>query len=147
MEANQIIYLIIWVAIFIGIIIINKTSGNSYQETKDMVVKTNLIMQYAEAFVAWAKQFKSDLSGKEKMNAVVTELLEIADKYELDISETEICAIAQQAYDTMKNKEESIKAVSTTYVLPEIAGYTAELKNISLPEITDDNINELKISE
>lgn len=147
MEA-QIIYVLIWIIMVIAFIVINKTLGTSYTETKDIFMKTSLIMQYAEAFVSWARQFKSDLSGKEKMNVVIEKLFNIANKYNLDISETEICAIAQQAYDSMKNKEESIKAVSNqTPYLSELVETVNEIKSSPLPEITEDNINDIKYAE
>lgn len=81
--------------------------------TQDILNKTNLIFQYAGAFVAWAKQFKSTLSGSEKMDLVVEKLIDIANKNDIDITEIEIKAIVQQAYNTMKNAEESIKNKSS----------------------------------
>lgn len=138
---SQIIYLIIWIIITITLIIINKVLGNNNTEIKDIFMKTSLIIQYAEAFVSWAKQFKSDLSGKEKMNVVIEKLSNIANKYNLDISETEICAIAQQAYDSMKNKEESIKAVSNqSPYLSELVEIANEIKSSPLSEIIKDDI-------
>lgn len=139
---SQIIYLIIWIIITITLIIINKVLGNNNNtEIKDIFMKTSLIIQYAEAFVSWAKQFKSDLSGKEKMNVVIEKLSNIANKYNLDISETEICAIAQQAYDSMKNKEESIKAVSNqSPYLSELVEIANEIKSSPLSEIIKDDI-------
>lgn len=138
---SQIIYLIIWIIITITLIIINKVLGNNNAEIKDIFMKTSLIIQYAEAFVSWAKQFKSDLSGKEKMNVVIEKLSNIANKYNLDISETEICAIAQQAYDSMKNKEESIKAVSNqSPYLSELVEIANEIKSSPLSEIIKDDI-------
>lgn len=103
-------YIITYCIIVIALILSYKFLGKN--TTQDILNKTNLIIQYAGAFVAWAKQFKSDLSGNEKMNLVVTKLIDIADKNNVDIDEEEIRAIAQQAYDNMKNTE---KIIEKTY--------------------------------
>lgn len=107
---ESIVYLITWIIIVIALVIVNKTLGAD--SAKDIVMKTSLIIQYAEAFVSWARQFKSNLSGNEKMDVVIEKLTNVADKHDIDISEDEIRAIAQKAYDTMKNKDEAIKSVS-----------------------------------
>lgn len=109
---DSIAYIIAWVIILIAFIIITKIFGSN--TAKDIFMKTNLIIQYAEAFVSWARQFKSDLSGKEKMNAVIEKLTDVANKYGINITEEEIRAIAQKAYDSMKNKDDVIKLASTT---------------------------------
>lgn len=103
----MITFILFCVALFISYKFLGKTS------TQDLLNKTNLIIQYAGAFVAWAKQFQSSLSGNEKMDLVVQKLVDIANKNDIDISELEIKAIAQQAYDTMKNTEELIKNKSS----------------------------------
>lgn len=135
---DSIAYIIAWAIILIAFIIITKIFGSN--TAKDIFMKTNLIIQYAEAFVSWARQFKSDLSGKEKMNAVIEKLTYVANKYDIDITEEEIRAIAQKAYDSMKNKDDVVKLVSTTG----INTYVTEIlnrpdsKNLdSLPEIDD----------
>ena len=107
---ESIVYLVTWIIIVIALVIVNKTLGAD--SAKDVVMKTSLIIQYAEAFVSWARQFKSNLSGNEKMDVVTEKLINVADKHDIDISEEEIRAIAQKAYDTMKNKDEAIKSVS-----------------------------------
>ena len=45
-------------------------------------------------------------SGPEKMDAVVEKLKEVAERYDLDISEDEIRAIAQRTYDTVKKENQ-----------------------------------------
>lgn len=111
---EYITYFITWVIIIVAVAICYKISGKN--STQDILNKTNLIMQYAGAFVSWAKQFQSSLSGNEKMNMVVEKLIEVADKNDIDISELEIKAIAQQAYDFMKNRDEIVKQNKTTTV-------------------------------
>lgn len=81
---------------------------NTRETITDITAKISIIIDYADAFVLWAKQFMKDSTGSEKMNEVVNRLNTIAKRYDLDISEEEIRAIAQRAYDLMiANKEET----------------------------------------
>lgn len=144
---ESIVYLITWIIIVIALVIVNKTLGAD--SAKDIVMKTSLIIQYAEAFVSWARQFKSNLSGNEKMDVVIEKLTNVADKHDIDISEDEIRAIAQKAYDTMKNKDEAIKSVSNAnqtaiYAVNEILSRPDV--NVDQP-LSDFNDGVLKISE
>lgn len=144
---ESIVYLVTWIIIVIALVIVNKTLGAD--SAKDIVMKTSLIIQYAEAFVSWAKQFKSNLSGNEKMDVVIEKLTNVADKHDIDISEDEIRAIAQKAYDTMKNKDEAIKSVSNAnqtaiYAVNEILSRPDV--NVDQP-LSDFNDGVLKISE
>ena len=144
---ESIVYLVTWIIIVIALVIVNKTLGAD--SAKDVVMKTSLIIQYAEAFVSWAKQFKSNLSGNEKMDVVTEKLINVADKHDIDISEEEIRAIAQKAYDTMKNKDEAIKSVSNAnqtaiYAVNEILSRSDV--NVDQP-LSDFNDGVLKISE
>lgn len=144
---ESIVYLVTWIIIVIALVIVNKTLGAD--SAKDVVMKTSLIIQYAEAFVSWAKQFKSNLSGNEKMDVVIEKLTNVADKHDIDISEDEIRAIAQKAYDTMKNKDEAIKSVSNAnqtaiYAVNEILSRPDV--NVDQP-LSDFNDGVLRISE
>lgn len=137
---ESIVYLITWIIIVIALVIVNKTLGAD--SAKDVVMKTSLIIQYAEAFVSWARQFKSNLSGNEKMDVVIEKLTNVADKHNVDISEDEIRAIAQKAYDTMKNKDEAIKLVSNAnqtaiYAVNEILSKPDVNVDQPLPDFND----------
>lgn len=137
---ESIVYLITWIIIVIALVIVNKTLGAD--SAKDVVMKTSLIIQYAEAFVSWARQFKSNLSGNEKMDVVIEKLTNVADKHNVDISEDEIRAIAQKAYDTMKNKDEAIKSVSNAnqtaiYAVNEILSRPDVNVDQPLPDFND----------
>lgn len=137
---ESIVYLITWIIIVIALVIVNKTLGAD--SAKDVVMKTSLIIQYAEAFVSWARQFKSNLSGNEKMDVVIEKLTNVADKHNVDISEDEIRAIAQKAYDTMKNKDEAIKSVSNAnqtaiYAVNEILSKPDVNVDQPLPDFND----------
>lgn len=111
---SSVIYFVTWLIIVIALFIINKTLGAD--SIKDVVTKTTLIIQYAEAFVSWAKQFKSELSGPEKMDAVIKKLSDIADKNDINMTKEEIRAIAQKAYDDMKNKEDISKIIISSSI-------------------------------
>ena len=80
-----------------------------FPEAKEYIpeVMENLaiVERWAEKFVRWAKEFKKDKPGKEKMDEVVKKLQEVAEKAGLDITEDQIRAIAQTAYDAMKAGE------------------------------------------
>lgn len=100
-----IIQLVLLVVCFIvGRYVVPKIDPNTVTNATE---KFNLIVGYADAFVAWARQFMNASTGKEKMNAVVDKLTEVADKYDIDIDTTQIKAIAQKSYDAMVAGEKS----------------------------------------
>lgn len=87
----------------------------------EVTSKVNLIVQYADSFVAWAKQFMKSSSGTEKMEEVVKQLSNIAEKYDIDISEEEIRAIAQKAYDMMKAEDKRLEADTASQLVSEVS--------------------------
>ena len=95
-------FAVLAVSIFIGRNIVSKVSADDITNT---VNKINLVIDYADKFVSYAKQFMQEDSGEQKMNKVVGLLKSVANKYNVDISEVEIRAIAQKAYDNMKLSE------------------------------------------
>ena len=66
--------------------------------------KMEMIIKLADSYVAWAKQFKSEESGERKMELVIEKLAEVASKFEIDLSEDDLKAITQRAYNMMENK-------------------------------------------
>lgn len=96
--------------------------------------KINLIIQYADSFVAWAKQFMQNSTGKEKMDEVVKQLSAIAEKYNIDISETEIRAIAQKAYDMMKAEEKKVEAATAVIPLDAVFSAAESIKEFTPTE-------------
>lgn len=101
---KQLIILIIQIIIIVGAYLVGKYIPiESIQST---TAKIELIINYADKFVSWAKYFMKDSTGSEKMSEVIKQLKNIADKYHLDISEEELTAIAQRAYDTMKAEDD-----------------------------------------
>lgn len=73
--------------------------------TPAVVDKLALLSGWAAKFVAWAKEFKQDKTGQEKMAAVVAELAKIAEKAGIEVTQEQLEAIAQTAYNAMKAGE------------------------------------------
>ena len=84
------------------------------QNVQEITMQVNLITQWAQSLVSWARQNLSGKSGNEKMQAVVHELVEIAGQHGIVMNETQITAIAQKAYDEMKSTDTVNTAVATT---------------------------------
>lgn len=104
------IFCIIEAIFLIAAYLIGKFVTNNPKITPETIEsvtsKICLITDYAEAFIIWAKQFMSKSTGAEKMDTVVEKLKAISDKYDLNLSEDEIRAIAQRTYDTIKRSEQ-----------------------------------------
>lgn len=107
-----------------------------FPEVKEYIpeVMENLAIleRWAEKFVRWANEFRKDKPGAEKMDEVVKKLQEIAEKAGLDITEDQIRAIAQTAYDAMKAGEaetdiplEAVAAVPAATVVINTTGTVA----------------------
>ena len=81
-----------------------QNNGTIQPETiEELTSKFYLFTTYADALILWAKQFLNDHTGPEKMETVVEKLKNIADGYNINISEDEIRAIAQKEYNVLKN--------------------------------------------
>ena len=144
---ENLVYIVVWVISVIAFLIASKIIGGD--STKEIVMKTNLIVQYADAFVSWARQFKTELSGNEKMDAVVNKLKKITNRYDIEISEDELKAIIQKAYDNMKNKDDTIKSISNSgqtaiYTVGEIIAKEDTESDKTLPDFDPTTI---RISE
>ena len=97
-----------------------------------------VILSYAESFVAYARQFLTDLSGEEKMNAVIKKLKEICDTRGIVVDEETLRAIAQKAYDAMKAGEQSSKVIIETAV-NELTATTGYIKPV-IDSVLETNI-------
>lgn len=133
---KQTIVMIIQVVVVIAAYLIGRyVLPNIPSETiEGITAQFNLMVEYADKFVSWAKWFKKDSTGTEKMNAVVEQLAGIADKYKINLSEEEIRAIAQKAYDKMM---EGIQASESQKTIAEAAKeQAANVTNIVIPQAT-----------
>lgn len=75
--------------------------------------KLDDLAAWAAKFVVWAREFMKTSTGKEKMEKVVEQLKAIADEAGLNVTEEQLKAIAQAAYEAMKAGEaESEKAAA-----------------------------------
>ena len=131
---KQTITLLIQIVVLIGSYLIGRyLIPNMPKETiQDITAKFDLIVNYADKFVEWAKYFKKNATGAEKMSAVVEQLKVIADRYNIDISEEEIKAITQKAYEQMmKGQQEAENNKVIAEAAKENAANTA---NIIIPQ-------------
>ena len=133
---SQLIILIIQVVILVGAYALGRyiIPNMAPENIQDVAAKIALIVDYADKFVSWAKYFMKDASGVERMAEVVKQLKTIADRYKLDISEDEITAIAQKAYDQM---QAGIKEAENQKAIADAAKETATIVVAAQPvEIT-----------
>lgn len=68
---------------------------------KSVTDKLNTLSQWAAQFVIWAREFMKSETGEEKMAMVVQKLKEIADEAGIKVTEDQLKAIAQAAYEAM----------------------------------------------
>lgn len=73
---------------------------------KSVSVKLKELSVWAENFVRWAREFMKTSTGEEKMQQVVEQLKKIADEAGIKVTEEQLKAIAQTAYDAMKAGEQ-----------------------------------------
>lgn len=71
----------------------------------DVQEKLTSLSAWAEDFVVWAKDFLKDKTGPEKMEEVVKRLREIAKEAGWKVTEDQLKAIAQTAYNAMMEEE------------------------------------------
>ncbi|MBQ0067577.1 MAG: hypothetical protein KBS60_05305 [Phascolarctobacterium sp.] len=97
----------------------------------EVVENLTIIERWAAKFVVWAKEFQKDKPGKEKMNAVVEKLKEIADAAGLDITEDQIRAIAQTAYEAMMAGEQQGNNIEEAVALEAVQQFPQLTININ----------------
>lgn len=99
-----------------------------HDQIQNAVNQFTLILSYAESFCAYAKQFLTDKTGPEKMDDVVSKLAEFCKQHGIDCDEETLRAIAQKAYNAMKQGEQSNTLTLQAPELTTLASATAELK-------------------
>lgn len=103
------IFFIIELVFLVAAFVIGKLQNNGTIQSEtieDLTNKFYLFTTYADALILWAKQFLGDYTGPEKMETVVEKLKNIANGYNINISEDEIRAIAQKEYNSLKSKDQ-----------------------------------------
>ena len=71
--------------------------------------KMDLVITYADQYVNWADRFMEGSSGTEKLNSVVGQLKEVANRYGFQASDQELTAIAQTAFEKMSLEWDTIE--------------------------------------
>lgn len=103
---------------------------------KNVTDKLATLSQWAAKFVEWAKEFMKKQTGEEKMAAVVEKLKEIADEAGIDVTEDQLRAIAQSAYNAMKAGEKEAAAAEPQALeavqVPTVNIYTAAPEKIAV---------------
>ena len=114
-------------AFLVGRYVLPKIKPNI--NVQDLTVQFQLLLNYAESFCAYARQFLTQLSGKEKMDNVVEKLKAICDEQGIQVDEETLRAIGQKAYDAMVAGETTSKTAMENAV--------KELKEIVEPTVKE----------
>lgn len=96
---NNIIILAIQLAVAVGAFALGKYVFPNIP--KSVSEKLEELSGWAAQFVVWAREFMKSSTGKEKMDKVVEQLKKIADEAGLKVTEEQLRAIAQTAYEAM----------------------------------------------
>lgn len=105
---------IIFLAIQLGVTIVAFLCGKYIFPNIPVSVSEKLeeLSGWAAQFVVWAREFMKGSTGEEKMAKVVELLKEIAEEAEIDVTEEQLKAIVQNAYEEMKAGEAQVNAVT-----------------------------------
>lgn len=131
---NDIIILAVQLGITVAAFIVGKYVFPNLP--KNVTDKLATLSQWAAKFVEWAKEFMKKQTGEEKMAAVVEKLKEIADEAGIDVTEDQLRAIAQSAYNAMKAGEKEAGAAEPQALeavkVPTVNIYTAAPEKIAV---------------
>lgn len=130
---NDIIILAVQLGITVAAFVVGKYVFPNLP--KNVTDKLTTLSQWAAKFVEWAKEFMKKQTGEEKMAAVVEKLKEIADEAGIEVTEDQLRAIAQSAYNAMKAGEKEAGAaaeetLATYYKIGERAAAKGSTVNI-----------------
>ena len=100
---SRTIFTIIYAAVTVAAFLVGKYFFPKVPQ--DMKDKLAILADWAAKFVIWAKEFLDKKTGAEKMAAVVEQLKRIADEAGIEVTEEQLKAIAQAAYEAMKAGE------------------------------------------
>lgn len=100
---SKTLFTIIYAAVTVAAFLVGKYVFQRVpQDMKDKLV---ILADWATKFVVWAREFMDKKTGAEKMAAVVEQLKRIADEAGIEVTEEQLKAIAQAAYEAMKAGE------------------------------------------
>lgn len=143
---DNVIYAAVYFAVTLGAFLIGKYVCPNIPKT--VTDKLGELSEWAAKFVEWAKEFKKDKTGEEKMAAVVEQLKKIADEAGLNVTEDQLKAIAQAAYNAMKagekesNTAEPLEALTATPAATVVINTTAPVTTTEKVAIATDNVPE-----
>ena len=131
---NDIIILAVQLGITVAAFVVGKYVFPNLP--KNVTDKLATLSQWAAKFVEWAKEFMKKQTGEEKMAAVVEKLKEIADEAGIEVTEDQLRAIAQSAYNAMKAGEKEAAAAEPQALeavqVPTVNIYTAAPEKIAV---------------
>ena len=142
---NEVIYAAVYFTVTVGAFLLGKYVFQNIPKT--VTDKLGELSEWAAKFVEWAKEFKKDKTGEEKMAAVVEQLKKIADEAGLNVTEDQLKAIAQTAYNAMKAGEkestaEPLEALTATPAATVVINTTAPVTTTEKVAIATDNVPE-----
>lgn len=110
---------------------------------KSVLDNLKTLKDWAAQFVRYAREFLSDKTGEKKMETVVQMLAEIAKKEKIDVTEEQLKAIIQTAYEEMKAGEASAGALEAeplqeAFTPQNISIHIEQPKNGTVAVATDD---------
>ena len=150
---NDIIILAVQLGITVAAFVVGKYVFPNLP--KNVTDKLTALSQWAAKFVEWAKEFMKKQTGEEKMAAVVEKLKEIADEAGIEVTEDQLRAIAQSAYNAMKagEKEAAVMEPQTAEAaqVPTVNIYTgpatAEKTAVATDEVPEGALEDGKEGE
>lgn len=104
--------------------------------TADVQQKLSSLSAWAVEFVTWAKEFMQQSSGEDKMAAVVRKLQEIAKEAGWEVTEDQLKAIVQSAYNAMKAGEATATAMAMPLEEVTIPATTVVINTTATPTVT-----------
>lgn len=107
---------------------------------KNVTDKLKDLAPWADKFVVWAREFMKTSTGQEKMAAVVKELQKIAAEAGMDVTEDQLKAIAQAAYEAMKAGEKEADTQDTQ--APVVNVFTGNAQAEPRVAVATDNVPE-----
>lgn len=136
---DNVIYAAVYFGVTLGAFLLGKYVFPNIPKT--VTDKLASLSEWATQFVEWAKEFKKGQTGEEKMAAVVEQLKKIADEAGLNVTEEQLKAIAQTAYNAIKAGE---KESTTAEPLAAVAAVPAATVVINTEKVAvaTDNVPE-----
>lgn len=104
--------------------------------------KLTYLAEWAAKFVVWAREFLKTESGEEKMAAVIKQLKAIAEEAGLDVTEEQLKAIAQTAYEAMKAGEAEAQPEQLLEVTAQPLTAPTVIINTGAATVTTDKVPE-----